>query len=89
MTRTVASCTSTAWQPNGRSSSSEILQRGRTRRLDLQREPRELVVRATELEVLNLERAAALDDLVEDCLELLRVDEVPFSGDDGGDECRS
>ena len=43
-----------------------------------------LVVRATELEVLNLERAAALDDLVEDCLELLRVDEVPFSGDDGG-----
>ena len=62
----------------------EILQRGSARRLHLQREPRELVVRATELEVLNLERAAALDDLVEDRLELLRVDEVAFSGDDGG-----
>ncbi len=62
----------------------EILQRRSARRLHLQREPRVLVVRATELEVLNLERAAALDDLVEDRLELLRVDEVAFSGDDGG-----
>ncbi len=62
----------------------EILERRRSRRLHLQREPRELVVRAAELEVLNLERAAALDDLVEDRLELLRVDEVAFSGDDGG-----
>ena len=35
-------------------------------------------------EVLNLERAAALDDLVEDRVEVLRVDEVAFGGDDGG-----
>ncbi len=43
-----------------------------------------LVVGPTELEVLDLERPAALDHLVEDRFELLRVDEVPFCGDNSG-----
>ena len=54
------------------------------RRRDLERQPRDVVVRAAELEVLHLEVAAALDHAVEDRLQELRVDEVTFRGDDGG-----
>ena len=42
----------------------------------LQRELREIVVGPADLEVLHLERAAALDDGIEDGLEQLRVDQV-------------
>ncbi len=62
----------------------QVVERGRTRGLHLERQPRELVVGAAQLEVQDLECPPALDHLVENRLELLGVDEVPLGGDDGG-----
>ena len=44
---------------------------------------RHVIVRSAELEVLDLEVAAELDDPVEDRLEDLRVHEMTLRGDDG------
>ena len=60
----------------------EELERRLGTRVHLQRELRELVVGPAEIEVLDLEGGAALDDLVEDGLELLGVDEVALGGHD-------
>jgi hypothetical protein len=62
-------------------------QRGQRRlggRRHLECQVREVGVGAADLEVEDLERAAALDDRVEDGRHQLRVDEMSFGGDDGG-----
>ena len=62
----------------------EPLQRRAAVGRDLQRQPREVVVRFPDVEVLYLEGAPALDDRVEDRVQELRVDQVTFCLDDGG-----
>jgi hypothetical protein len=47
-------------------------------------QPRELVVRAADLERQDFEQAAAFDHRVEDPREELGVDQVAFGGDRGG-----
>ncbi len=52
----------------------------------LEGQPRKIVVGAADVERLHLERSAPVDHGVEDRREQLRVDQVPFGGDDGGCE---
>ena len=59
-------------------------QRGVVAGRDLQRELREVVVGAAQLEVEHFELAAAFDHPVEDVLQQLGIDEVAFGRDDGG-----
>ena len=56
-------------------------QAGGRRRRNLERNARELVVGAADGEIQHLERAAALDHLVEDRVENVRVDQMAFGAD--------
>ena len=56
-------------------------QAGRRWRRHLERNARELVVGAADGEGQHLERAAPLDHLVEDRVENVRVDQMPFGAD--------
>ena len=49
---------------------------------NLQREAREILVGAPDLEMQHFERAAAFDHRVEDRVQQLGIDQVPFGGDD-------
>ena len=79
--RSSASCSSTGLQPSCIRSSTSRRSAGRRRRRHLQRNARELVVGAADGEVQHLERAAALDHLVEDRVENVRVDQMAFGAD--------
>ena len=62
----------------------QTLQRRFARCRDLEGEAGEVVVGAPDLKVHHFERAATLDDDVEDRVENLRIDEVAARADDGG-----
>src|SRR5205085_11565212 len=62
----------------------EPLQGGVVRGRDFQFQVREVFVRPADVEVQDLKAPAALDDLVEDHVEQLRIDQVPFGLDDLG-----
>jgi hypothetical protein len=57
-------------------------ERGTGRRRHLEAQPREVLVGAANLEVQHLEGAAAFDHGIEDRIEELRIDQVPFGLDD-------
>jgi hypothetical protein len=55
----------------------------RGRRRDFERQTREILVGASDLEMQHFECAAALDHRVEDRVQELRIDQVPGGRDDG------